>query len=356
MLRLIAAVLMLVGGLGASDALAAKPISGGHYQFDAKLGGGDWASMDITLANDGREMAQPSFVRAHLDCTKTVLVDNEVLDGTWFAPYRSVQVSAGGQFAFRSASEGGRSRRLVAISGEFAPGGRVVVGSLSFRENKPCRSVRLPFRARLVGRPNAPHRGVRSVCDRARIRELRPGEGLDEAFRVYEQDAGCTAARETARRWRASPTCQGLATGASCQLPGAVCEAVRGGAFDALVSARCTRTSPSHGVMEFVHYEPCARPTTPNDEADVWMWAINLDCATATAFPVATLIGELDPPSGPCDPILKVPGKNVSCAPVAGFVCQARGIWFTSGTEVRARCVDSGDGFRALEFRYDLVF
>ena len=108
--------------------------------------------------------------------------------------------------------------------------------------------------------------------------------------------------------------------------------------------------------MEFVHYEPCARPTTPNDEADVWMWAINLDCATATAFPVATLIGELDPPSGPCDPILKVPGKNVSCAPVAGFVCQARGIWFTSGTEVRARCVDSGDGFRALEFRYDLVF
>jgi hypothetical protein len=305
--------------------------------------------VDLTLANDGRELASPSYLSYDVACGQSDGLEDEVQLDDLYQPRRAVQVAVDGRFAWRSRPELD-SERKIAITGTFTRGGRAAVGSLLVREDPPCPSFRSAFRARLIGRPHTPHPGRPSICDRVTVRnDYRGTNGGDEAFRVYERDVGCTAARETARLWRTSRPCQRLTTGGMCSLPGAVCRAVRGGLFSALVSAQCSLTAHPGGLTEFVHYQPCPQPRVPQGD-DLTMWAINLRCKTAAAFPIATLIDELERASGRCDGSVYGPGKPAHCAAIAGFVCQARsedsyglvGGW-------HAHCGRQRDSFGAIE-------
>jgi hypothetical protein len=328
-------------------------VSGGHYRYHATLSGtsssvaSNRVFLELTLANDGRELAWPSNLSFDIACGSSDLDDGAQFDDLYQARH-AVQVASDGSFAWRSSPEPG-SRSTIAIRGTFARGGRVAVGSMLVREDPPCRSFSLAFRALLTGRPHAPHPGRHSVCDRVTTRDEDSRTDGDEAFRVYERDIGCTAARETARVWRASPTCQRLLPGGTCELPGAVCRAVRGGGFNALVSAQCTLVAHPHGLTEFVHYQPCPKPKVPQG-GDITMWAINLDCKTAAAFPIAALIGDPDRETGPCHgSIYLLEGTPMDCDPVAGFVCEARTANFEPDGGWHARCVRQRDGFAAIE-------
>jgi hypothetical protein len=358
MWRLVGLVLAGVLGLSAPDALASSPVKGGHYVFVHRLGadilsGGSLSvTLELTLANDGRELATRSGVFENLQCTPTNgLIDGVRLDGV-FAPYRAVKLAGDGRFAYRSPAPVGGGRAF-ALSGGFARGGQLAIGSLSIHGATPCPTFHLAFRAPLIGRPNAVSSAPYSVCDRVLISKV-DRLGIEEAYRVYDHDVGCTAAREIARRWRASPTCRQLTTGHQCTVTAATCRAIRGGRFNALSSASCRPSARPHGVAELVHYQPCPPPKT-SQGGDVLMWAINLDCQAATAFPVDTLIGDPDNGTGPCGDIFSLDAKSVACNPVAGYVCRARIAYFGPDSGSRARCVEQQDGFRALEFDYDAL-
>ena len=356
MSRLVGPLLACVLGLGVSDALASTPVKGGHYVFVHRLGpdifsGGNFSlTLELTLANDARELATTSGMFENLQCTRTNgLIDGVRLDGV-FAPYRALGIARDGHFAYHGPPpmDGHRS---FALSGGFTRGGRLAVGSLSIRGAKPCPTFHLAFRAPLISRSNAANSGPYAVCDRVLIRQV-DRLGIEEAYRVYDHDVGCTTARELARRWRASAPCQQMTNGHRCNVKGAICRAVEGGLFNALSSARCRPTAHPQGVTEFVHYQPCPPPKTSLGGFQ-YMWAINLDCQSATGFPVDTLIGDPDSETGPCGQIFSLDAKSVACAPVAGYACRARFASFGPNTGFHARCVQQQDGFRALEFDYD---
>jgi hypothetical protein len=244
--------------------------------------------------------------------------------------------------------------RRFAVRGRFTHGGRLAEGTIVVRGGAAdCPRLRMPFRAALVGRPKAPRPGRHTVCDRVVIRQVDELGGQEEAYRVYDKDTGCTAAREMARRWRASPRCQRLASGGVCQLGAARCRAVSGGRFNGLVSAQCSQPSHPRGLVELVHYEPC-RPPAHNANEDITIWAVNVDCSVAAAFPVHQLIGDPEHDTGPCGAIYFLTFISKPCTPVGGFVCRARNADFGSEAGFYAVCVEQSDGFRALVL-YDEV-
>lgn len=191
------------------------------------------------------------------------------------------------------------------------------------------------------------------MCDRVVIRQVRLLGGQDEAYRVYDNGVGCTNAREIARQWRASDSCQRLATGDVCALGAARCRAVTGGRFNGLVSAQCTTATAPGGLVELVHYVPC-RPPAANPDEDITMWAVNLGCGVARTFPVHDLTGDPETDTGPCGEIYSLTFESIPCAPVAGYLCRARNADFGPEPGFYAVCVQAQDGFRALVF-YDEV-
>jgi hypothetical protein len=330
-------------------AAAAPPVSGGEYRFAAKVGV-DQIALHLVLANDGREMATYSWFSADLACRGRGYSDGEPLDGRWDKPWRAVQISTDGRFSFRSIPRAG-DPRLVNISGRFVGDGRVATGIVDYRGAKGCPSLRRPFRATLYSRPNAAHPGRVSRCDRVRIGVIDEAGARDEAYGVYERDVGCTSARETARRWRASRACVALQAGGTCRVPGASCQAVRGGLFNVLVSARCTLASRPGGAVELVHYQPCAQaPKHAFDAPDalVLVWAINTDCRAVASFPLDALLGDEYSEDGPCGAILDLE-KPVTCKPIGDYLCRARS---DGDTSFNARCVDKRDPFKAIEITF----
>jgi hypothetical protein len=344
--------------LGASEAAAAAPVKGGHYHLVHVLGHDRSTfttfevEVELTLANDGRELAYPSGVSEQLKCGRNdTLTDGLAFDGAVDAPYRALAIKPDGRFSAHGLflSETRRFR----LSGTFTRDGRFAVGTLVVRGGKAsCPDVHLAFRAPLVGRPNAPRADRHSVCDRVTIRQLELS-GNDETYRVYDKGMGCTTARQIARQWHASPTCRHLPSGGLCHLAGAACRAVTGGQFNGLVSAHCTSTAHPRGVAELVHYQPCAPPKSNND-ATITMWGVNLDCAAAAAFPIDTLVGDPERATGPCGGIYDLTFKPVTCSPVGGYACRARDANFDSEPGFYAVCVQQQDGFRALVF-YDEI-
>jgi hypothetical protein len=358
--HLVGLVLIGVLWLCAGDAMAAAPVKGGHYHFVHVLGRDRSTSttfeveVEVTLANDGRELAYPSGVSEQLACGQNdTLTDGLAFDGAVDAPYRALAIKPDGRFSAHGLflSE----TRRFGLTGTFTRGGRFAVGTLVVRGGKrSCPSLRMAFRAPLVGRPNAPRPDRPSVCDRVTIRQLER-IGTDESYRIYDKGVGCTTARQIARQWHASPTCQHLAPGGFCRLAGATCRAVTGGQFNGLVSAQCASAARPHGVAEFVHYQPCTPPKSDND-ASIMMWGVNLDCAAAAAFPIDALIGDRDPETetdtGPCGTTYDLPFKAVTCTPVGGYACRARNADFGGEPGFYAVCVQQQDAFRALVF-YD---
>jgi hypothetical protein len=359
MFRLVGLIMFGALCLGAPDAEAAHPVKGGRYIAMRDLGRDVVSltrfkiSVELTLANDGRELAFPSGVNEYVRCgTNDTLTDGIALDGAVDAPYRALAIKPGGRFSARGLFLSDDGRRF-SLTGTFTEDGRFAVGRLVVRGGRPsCPILRLAFRAPLVGRPNAPRPGRHSVCDRVTIRQLQLS-GNDETYRVYDKGVGCTTARRIARQWHASPACQHLSPGGLCHLTGATCKAVNGGQFNGLVSAHCTTTAHPHGVAEFVHYQPCTPPKSKND-ASITMWSVNLGCAAAVAFPIDTLIGDPDNETGPCGAIYGLPFKAVTCTPVGGYACRARNADFDGEPGFYAVCVQQHDGFRALVF-YDEI-
>jgi hypothetical protein len=356
--RLVGLVLAGLLWLCAGDALAAAPVRGGHYRFVHVLGRDTstfttfQVEIELTLANDGREMAYPSGVSEQLACGRNdTLTDGLAFDGAVDAPYRALAIGRDGHFTAHGLflSETRRFR----LTGSFTRGGRFAVGTLTVRGGKAsCPDLHLAFRAPLVGRPNAPRRDRHSVCDRVTIRQLELS-GNDETYRVYDKGVGCTTARQIARQWHASPRCRHLTPGGLCHLPGAACRAVTGGQFNGLVSAHCTSMAHPRGVAELVHYQPCPPPKSNND-ATITMWGVNLDCSAAAAFPIDSLVGDPERDTGPCGGIYDLPFEAVTCTPVGGYACRARNANFDSESGFYAVCVQQQSGFRALVF-YDVI-
>ena len=78
--------------------------------------------------------------------------------------------------------------------------------------------------------------------------------------------------------------------------PASTCEAVRGGRFSPLAGVLCQ--SPSGASVELVHFVPCRPPAV--SDLEISLWAINLDCAAARAFPIPELVGDEANGTGPC--------------------------------------------------------
>ena len=352
--RVVGLVLVGVLWLATGDAMAAVPIKGGHYHFVRTLERGKSSSkidLELTLANDARELAYPSGVSEQLACGRhDSFADGIAFDGAVDAPFRALPIAPTGRFSARGLFLGGARR--FHLSGTFTPGGRFAVGTLTVRGGKgSCPVVRLHFRAPLVGRPNTPHRGDRSLCDRVTIRQLAVS-GNDETYRVYDKGIGCTTAREIARQWHTSPTCRRLGPGGRCNLDGATCQSVTGGQFSSLASAQCTSEAHPGGVAELVHFQPCSARTSGNG-ADITMWAVNLECAAASAFPVDGLLGDPESGTGPCRAINELSYKASACSPLGGYVCRARTVEYEGASGFYAVCVQEHDGFRALVFYYE---
>ena len=355
MSRIVGLVLAGLLWLGAGDALAAAPINGGHYHFVRVLGHDRPTSttlkveVELTLANDGRELAYPSGVSEQIACGPgDTITDGLAFDGAVDAPYRALAIRPSGRFSAHGLFLD--ETRRFRLAGTFTRDGRFAVGTLVVRGGKAsCPTLRVAFRAPLVGRPNAPRRNRHSVCDRVTIRELE-SIGNDESYRVYDQGVGCTTARRIARQWHASPACRQLTPGGRCRLlGGATCQAVIGGQFNVLVSAHCTSDAHPGGVAELVHFRPCAPPTSKSG-GDLIMWAVNLACPAAAVFPIDALIGDPENATGPCRGIYEMSFKVLTCAPVGGYVCRTRSVEYDGGSGFYAVCVQQLDGFRGLVF------
>jgi hypothetical protein len=320
----------------AADARAAAPVAGGRYITTVNVGSSP-VHVDVRLANDGGEFAELSSVYAFLECGRTPAV---TLSSSGLGR-RGVRIGTDGRF------RAGRSGNHV--RGRFVKRGRLAVGRFVLRA-AGCPAVRGSFRARLIGRPNAPRPGRPSACDPV---VDRPGQLGGEEYRPFEQGVGCTAAREFTRRWHASRACRALTAGGSCLVAGARCEPIRGGALQPLAGIRCRPENQPQAVVELVHLEPCRPPRVPAFSMD--LWAINLECATATAFPVLELIGDREglEDAGPCGTALAFLDRTVICRSVGGFTCRVRPGDFNPNVGFLARCLRDGDAATGIEFAYD---
>jgi hypothetical protein len=336
---------LLVVGVGLAVALfavpavahAAGPVPGGRYVGSVNVRHAA-VRVALTLANDGLEFANDSYLSASVSCSPSVgsAEDYLLLSGN-----DAVNIRRGGRFRYSERVDG-RSW----VTGRFSARGHAAVGRFALR-GSGCRTIRGRFRAPLVGRPNATQPGVPSACDRVSL-TYSEKFNADDAYRVFEQATGCTPAREFARRWDASRSCRALPLGGTCAVRGAVCQAIKGGRFSSLASVRCVPSNRPNGVVELVHFQPCA----PNPDQRS-LWAINLACATAIAFPVQELIGDINDKNPPCGESPDTLSRPTTCRPVAGFTCRARSVLFEPDYGFHARCINDRDPTSALEMDVD---
>jgi hypothetical protein len=351
-----AVVVAAVLAAGSSLAAAARPIAGARYVFSGAVGGAA-ISVELTLANDGRELAAPSTVQLHEPCSATEdLFDRFALDGRSAPASRAVGVGPDGRFSHRVRLSPSSRRELVLV-GRFAQRGRVAVGTAHVREDRPCPDADVRFRARFAGRPNARRPGRWSACDPvvtglfdfpaagpSGIVNLRLGNTYD----IYDRGAGCTTAREIARRFNASVRCLAVTAGTSCAVKGATCTGTRGGGASARASAGCRLTRRASARAELVHFQPCTPP--PSGSTVVRAWAVNVDCDTVTSYPVDALLPGAQG-DGPCGGLRS--GQPFRCSPVAGFRCRGR-VTGPGPRLVTMLCADDADPFLALRFSFSL--
>ena len=320
-----------------AGAHAARPVPGGRYVGTVHMRAAD-IRVVLRLANDGREFADDSFVESNIECpdhgaSSTLFLSTSGDIG------RAARVTTSGRFRHKERGASGFSR----VRGRFVKRGRQVVGRFDLRDVE-CRRIRGRFRARLVSRREPPRRGLPAGCDRVTV--AFPGRlYIDEAYRPFELGAGCTTARELARRWHASPACRS----GRCGIAGARCESVRGGHFSSLAGVSCRLRTGA--AVELVHYVPCPPPAVP--ELEIRLWAINLDCAVAAAFPVAELLGDDVNGTGPCGSELGFIERPTTCRSVGGFTCRVQPNDVDAAIVIPGRCVRDQDPVSAFEFEYD---
>jgi len=313
------AVLLLASATAAAH--AADPVAGGRYRDRARDDGAR-VQIVLTLANDGREFANPSYAIIETgDCGEAIgLASDE------FQP-AATPVRRGGRF----------QRGLV--RGRFTRHGRLAVGTVAYPPGDGCPSAIVRFRARLTSTPNAPSPSGPSRCDRLTIR-YSYRKGADDAYELSEHGIGCTAARGIARRWYASRDCAVLVgPGQTCIADGATCQRIQGGVWRPLAGVRCALREHPRRAVELVYHEACLPPRV---EGDYSLWAINLDCPSARAFP----FDELDCVSGAYH-------EWVPCASLAGYTCSVEYIAIGAGDGYRGRCLHDQTRFHAMRFIED---
>jgi hypothetical protein len=329
-LWLAAAVLL---AMPVPDVRADEPVAGGRY-VDRSRDHGARVHIKLTLANDGKQFAVPSFA---IVSTPGLTVGVGITSGNPADEIPDAAVLPGGQFEFaRYGSE---------IRGRFIRQGRLAVGRVIRRYLGDRVSVR--FRARLTGTPNAARPGKPSHCDRVTIR-YDNRKRADDGYEPVEQGLGCTTARGLARAWHASAACGSLpGPGSTCTVGESVCERIVGGIWRARASVRCSIPNQPSTAAEFVYQEAC-RPPPYDGDGDFALWAINLDCATARSLRIDEFI---DAPNPPCGSGWGKPAPDW-CTSVAGYTCGARDfVGPVSG--YNALCVQDADRFRALRLEFD---
>jgi hypothetical protein len=320
---IVAAALLVAAAPGTVH--ASNPVAGGLYSERSREDGVR-VRIVLTLANDGREFARPSRANFRIGCAGNL---GPYL-GSWFGRPHAAQVLPGGRF------------RRGSLRGRFVRNGRLAVGTFTWSGSRGCPPRVIPFRARLTGAPNASRPGVPSRCDFIVIRYSRR-KGATDGFRLVEQGLGCTRARRIARRWRTSRECAALtAPGQACIVGKVTCETIAGGAWRPLAGIRCALPEDRERATELVHQRPCLQP---HAEGDFTLWVINLDCATARAYPFD------DPLDCAWDP--SEPSGWYPCASHAGYTCTLRDIPIGAGSGVRGSCVEDRTGYRAFEYIED---
>jgi hypothetical protein len=323
---------------------ASIPVAGGRYLTHTVLGHGVHLSVRLRVANDGREFADRSRLSLSIPCRGFGLADRVSFDGAGLGT-RSVAVDRRGRFVHRETGRFSTSLPYL-IRGRFVDRGRLAIGNIHSAGSSECRAFQGRFRARLMSRTVPPPPGAPSRCEIVEV--AYPSRLAPRFYGSFEASVGCTTAREIVRRWNAAAACRGLELFNSCRIPGAVCQAIKGGRFSLFASARCTSDRRAGGVVELIDHVPCPPPA--NHALIVWFWALNLDCQTAEEFPIETLI-DTSGPDAPCGEIAITP--DATCRPVAGYACTLRGVVFGPDLGWHARCIANDDRSRALEFDYD---
>jgi hypothetical protein len=102
-------------------------------------------------------------------------------------------------------------------------------------------------------------------------------------------------------------------------------------------------------AVELVHRVPC-KPA-PNQSTAVWLWAVNIGCATASAFPVEAMLPSQDGEDpGACGDLVDGHGR---CRTLAGFTCRVRELRDFAQGGFHARCASDRDPFQVLELDYE---
>jgi hypothetical protein len=318
-MRAVLVIAAALATLPVAPAIASAPRDGGRYEQTLR-GDGIRLRVVLTLANDGREFAWPSFVE--------VRSAHQCVDGWGFAP-------TFGSWRARPVVDG--RFRSGPVRGRFTSRGRLAIGVVAARAG--CTPRRLRFAAPLVGMPKAPVAGRPSRCD-----DVTVPTGWGHSYGLEERGMGCTPARALVRAFHAEVACDAVeATGGACRLGAMSCGPVHGGAWLPLAGIRCARAGRRAATVEILHRRPCPDPEV-DAQADVMAWAINLDCGVTRTFPYLDLLD-----GGTCRDFWGK-RKRVSCRPVAGFACHVE--WFpTVGNgNVVGSCRSLAD--RALGFRF----
>jgi hypothetical protein len=237
------------------------------------------------------------------------------------------------------------ARGVVIITGRFVAGGRPARGIIDYRGSGGCQSSRRPFTAALDSRPNRPQPGRPVTCQRVIVSALDSLDVHDDAYYARQTDTGCTAARQTARRWHHNAACGVLNAGQACRVPGATCTAVRGVPGYPQALASCTVDAHPSGNVALLHLTPCLKGPSSKvlySDAMILAWAVNTTCQTVQAFPLHAMLGDLDTVEGPCGAIFAL-NREVTCKPTAGWCCRA-----PSDAAADLRCWLIADRFRAV--------
>jgi hypothetical protein len=121
---------------------------------------------------------------------------------------------------------------------------------------------------------------------------------------------------------------------------------VVGGRFNKLVPAQCVHSAIPGGLVELVHFQPCAPPRPFSAKEHVAAWAVNVECSAASTFPPRSLVG--DPAgTGHCGYVYALQ-REKPCAPLAGYRCRARPLNRLAVAAFYTMCVEQRDGFRAV--------
>jgi hypothetical protein len=272
----------------ASPALAAAPVAGGLYQgFTYHRGERCLADViggcvTLSVNNDGGEFQAPSRVEYNdlNGCLVSGLLSDALADG----PPSAGTVASDGTFRLTYRN----GRRTFRIRGEFYDRGRRVRGTLRIsggRTPRACHGSRtVRFRARQVGRPNAPRPGAWTTCDEVITHDALGN--VRREVRVFDRDAGCTRARAAARALRdrlagSSPPCADPpAANSGCILGELSCAPVARGERDPAALVRCQRADRPGAAAELVAATTCF---SAEDEAFFAAWALNVSCAEARA-------------------------------------------------------------------------